>query len=84
MAEQKPEITYPCEWPYRIIGTSEVPIRNSVSSILGDKNYTLVASKKSSGGKYISFALSLIVDSEEERLEIFEELKMSNEIKMVL
>jgi uncharacterized protein len=84
MSEQKPEITYPCSWGYRVIGTEAAPMKNAIESVVASKKYKLKDSNKSSGGKYISMALSLIVDSEEERLSIYESLKASDEIKMVL
>ncbi len=84
MAEQKPEITYPCQWAYRVIGMSEEPLRNTIESILVGKKYSLKASNSSSGGKYLALALELVVDSEAERLDIFDSLKASDEVKMVL
>ncbi len=76
MQQEKPDITYPCQWSYRIIGTDEAPIKNSVEALVTSKNYKLESSNKSSSGKYVSMALSLIVDTEDERLTIFNALKM--------
>ena len=84
MSEQKPEITYPCSWGYRVIGTEAAPMKNAIESVVSQKKYKLKDSNKSSGGKYVSMALSLVVDSEEERLSIYESLKASDEIRMVL
>ena len=84
MSQESPEITYPCEWGYRVIGTTEEPMRNSIASILGDKNYSISRSNVSKGGKYLSLSLTLVVDSEVERIEIYESLKANGEIKMVL
>ncbi len=84
MEQEKPDITYPCQWSYRIIGTHEAPIKNSVEALVTDKKYKLVSSNTSSSGKYVSMALSLIVDTEEERLSLFNALKANDEIKMVL
>jgi uncharacterized protein len=84
MSEPKPEINYPCSWAYRVIGTDAVPMKNAIESIVSKKRYELKDSNQSSGGKYTSMALSLVVDSEEERLSIFDSLKASDEIRMVL
>ncbi len=84
MSEQKPEITYPCSWGYRVIGTEASPMKNAIESVVSAKKYKLKDSNTSSGGKYVSMALSLVVDSEEERLSIYESLKASDEIRMVL
>ncbi len=84
MADDKPEILYPSEWHYRIIGTAEEPIRNVIESVMGNKKYKVTASNQSSGGKYLSFLLTTIVDSEVERVSIFESIRSSEDIKMVL
>jgi len=84
MEQEKADINYPCQWSYRIIGTDETPIKNSVAALITDKKYTLTSSNKSSGGKYVSMVLSLIVDNEDQRVSLFDALKANNEIKMVL
>lgn len=84
MADDRPDIVYPTQWLYRIIGTSENPIRNVIESVMQNKSYSATLSNQSSGGKYLSILLTTIVDSEAERVEIFESLKASDEIKMVL
>lgn len=84
MNQNKPEINYPCEWHYRIIGTIEESMRKAAESVSIGKKYNLVASNQSSGGKYFSLQLSVLVENEEERLAIFEKLKANPEIKMVL
>lgn len=84
MNQNKPEILYPCEWHYRIIGAVEETLRKVVESVTLGKKYTLVSSNQSSGGKYLSLQLSVIVNNEEERIAIFNALKASPDIKMVL
>ncbi len=84
MSNEKADITYPCKWVYRVIGTDEQVMKNTASSIIQDKEYELKQSNQSSSGKYISLVLTIVVDSEEERVSIFNGLKSSNEIKMVL
>lgn len=84
MSQDKPEIVYPCEWAYRIIGLAEEPIKNVVASVVGERNYTLKSSNQSSSGKFVSMALEMIVDSEEERVSIYESIKASDDVKMVL
>ena len=59
-------------------------MRNAAKFAVGDKEHTMTISNRSSGGKYISMQLVLIVDDEAERLAIFELLKYDKAIKMVL
>jgi hypothetical protein len=81
---QKPNIEYPCEWSYRIIGKEESLLREAAVSVAGDRTYTLKKSNTSAGGKYVSLHLTVTVTDEDERLRIFGELKQCPPVKMVL
>ena len=52
--------------------------------IMGERSYSLTPSNKSSGGKYISMNLELLVHNEDERTYFYETLKAHPHIKMVL
>ena len=65
----RPEIEYPCEWTYKILGRAEGELRDAVGEIVkGD--YSLELSNHSKTGKYLSLELVLTVQTEEERLSI--------------
>ncbi|HMA86892.1 MAG TPA: DUF493 domain-containing protein [Desulfosalsimonadaceae bacterium] len=81
---QKPNIKYPCQWSYRIIGKEERLLREAAVSVTGDRPYTLRKSNTSSGGKYVSLNLTVTVLDENERLQIFGELKKCRAVRMVL
>ena len=68
---QKPEIQYPCEWSYKVIGSDRERITDTISVVLKGFAYHCVESRKSRTGKYMSFHVSLRVQSEEERNKIF-------------
>lgn len=72
---KKPKIDYPCEWKYKIVVDETLPAKEEVEKLLGDKKFTIAESHKSSHGKYESYNISLEVESEEERLKIFDALK---------
>lgn len=78
------EITYPIRWTYSIIGFDEKNIRAAAKFAVGEKEHTITNSNRSSGGKYISMKLELVVDDEAERLAIFELLKHDKAVKMLL
>ena len=80
----KPQIDYPTRWGYKIIAASQQQIVAAVAEILGDAQRSLVASHASSGGKYHSMGLEIVVHSEQHRLEIFESLKNHPDIRFVL
>ncbi|OBV29716.1 hypothetical protein BKN38_06390 [Helicobacter sp. CLO-3] len=81
--EGKPDITYPCQWEYRIVGEKQHRIEEIVGDIM-QKPYYLEVKNHSSGGRFVSMHLSTMVDSEEERNEIFSKLANHKEIKMVI
>jgi putative lipoic acid-binding regulatory protein len=82
--EGKPDISYPTKWGYKVIGTDEVVLRKAVDSVLTDFEYSLKFSNKSSKGKFISFNISLMVQDENQRNAIFNNLKNHSAIKMVI
>jgi putative lipoic acid-binding regulatory protein len=80
----KPEIEYPTAWKYKVVGVDEIQIRKAVDEVLKEKEYSFRFSKSSRSGKYLSFEISLVVSSEEERYTIFGNLKSRTEIQMVI
>ncbi len=83
-AGDRPEITYPCEWGYRIIGTSEEEIRRVVREVVGEAEHTLAVSNESSGGKYVSLHLALTVTDEAHRLDVYRRIREAECVKIVL
>lgn len=81
---EKPDIIYPCDWSYRIIATDEQQICDTVASLLNGKVYTLDHSKTSGKGNYISFKLTTEVESEADRVTLYESIKGLEFVKMVL
>ena len=80
----KPKIDYPCPWQYKIIGESCTVIAKLVADHVHGKDYTLTKSNISSGGRYVSMALELTVQSEERRLELYRLLAEDITVKVVL
>lgn len=68
-----PEIDYPCEWRYKILGREEEELREAVDEVV-EIDYTLTPSNRSKGGKYLSLELVLTVRTEEERRGIGQRL----------
>jgi putative lipoic acid-binding regulatory protein len=80
----KPKIDYPCPWQYKIIGESGTVIKKLVALHVHEKDYTLTSSNVSSGGRYVSMALELTVQSEARRLELYRLLAEDTTVKVVL
>lgn len=72
-ADIKPKIDYPLIWEYTIFVPLDRDEKELIVSTLGICEHKLTASNKNA--KYKSFKLNLLVQSENERLEIFAKLK---------
>ena len=91
-AQQKPEIEFPCHWGYKVIGLDQEAVAEAVlecvgvclGTELGDRNMKLDLSRKSTGGKYVSWSLGLRVDSLAERDKLFAALAGHADITMVI
>ncbi len=79
----KPEIEYPCEWDYRLIGRSEESLRTAVAGI-APADHKIAPGKESKQGKYISLCLTMQVIHEEQRLQVFAALKAHADVLFVL
>lgn len=90
--KQQPEVEYPCRWQYKVIGTDGEAVaeaaRECVARCLGAdhgaRSVELEPSRSSAGGKYVSWSLSLRVDSARERDELFAALGSHEMIRIVI
>jgi putative lipoic acid-binding regulatory protein len=82
--QKKPEISYPCSWQYTLLGTDITAIKKASAEILAETEHSLVESKKSSTGKYVSVHLELDVISEVHRDSIFFQFREHIDIKFVI
>ena len=81
---QKVEITYPREWEIKIIGSDEKTMRDSTDCILKERSYTVLRSNTSRTGKYLTLKIKLILQSAEEKQDIYAKYSSDKEIKFVL
>ena len=80
----KPEIKYPCEWDYAVIGADEGLLRGAIAEVFCGKECSVEFSKKSKEGKYTSLLVKAKVASEDERNKLSALLGKHPAIKMVL
>ena len=80
----RPEIEYPCQWYYRIIGEDRGAMVEAITRVIDLATCTLTDANVSSGGRYLSLSLELTVNGEGERLRIHQLLAGSPAIRMVL
>ncbi len=81
---KKPDIEYPCEWNYKIIGTDVEEMIKAIEIAVAELKYEILSSNVSSKGNYFSLNLKVFVPSELIRDIIFSKLNESIFIKMVL
>lgn len=82
--DSRPNIKYPTRWTYTVIGESRSDMEDAIAQAVLDRSHRLSVSNVSSGGRYISLTLELIVLNEKERLEIFEAIRRHNAVQIVL
>ncbi len=81
---KKPQIDYPCKWPYKIIGDNIEEMINAVENVVTDLEYDLTPSNISRKGKYFSLNIIVVVPSEKVRDLIFQNLNKHVAIKYVM
>ena len=81
--ERKPEIEYPANWEYKIIGTDVDEMLVAVEESIQGLDYQVAPSNVSSNEKYFSLNIKLIVPSEIVRDIIFQKLSNHPAIKIV-
>jgi len=81
---QKPEIDYPCDWQYKIIGTNVDDMIVAIEEIATGFEYEITPSNVSTNEKYFSLNLKVFVPSEIIRDLIFQKLEKHLAIKFVI
>lgn len=81
--EKRPQIKYPCEWSYRVIGDDIKKMVEAVENAVLNLEYDLQASNISNKGNYFSINLKVLVENEVVRDLVYEKLTNHKNIKMV-
>ncbi len=82
--DKKLEIEYPCSWNYKVIILQEHDIEGITKTIFGQREHKIIPSKNSKNGKYQSFQVTTLVYNDDDRTEIFFQIKKEPNVKMVL
>jgi putative lipoic acid-binding regulatory protein len=80
----KPEMDYPCQWGYKVIGTDEAGLKGAIAEVLQDILHSVKSSNRSASGKYICLDVDTLVASKDQRLTIYEGLRRHPAVKVVL
>lgn len=82
--QTRPDIDYPCQWLFKVIGSGCLEVETAIKEVVGDAPFKTTPSNASSGGKYCSVNLEMEVTGEEHRLEMYRRLGDCAAIKVVL
>ena len=80
----RPEIEYPCDWSYKLIGTDKSALQACIFDIVGDRAYTTKGGNTSSKGKFHSINMTCKVETEIDRNTIFKAFSDHDDVKMVI
>ncbi len=79
-----PQIDYPCQWQFRLIGPDAQRLRAIIAAEFGEHPHSVRDGHTSSGGKYCSVEVSAEVASEQDRNERFAALSTTEGVLTVL
>lgn len=80
----RPRIDYPCLWLFKVIGVEREAVAAAISGVVGGAEHLVTYANASSGGKYHSFNLELVVESEAHRDRLYRELSACAVVRVVL
>ena len=84
---EKPEITYPTNWGFKIIGRDKNSLEKCIKEIMkieGDKKHLCSIGNQSKTGKFTTYNASCTVGSEAERNRIFKYFEDHDDVDMVI
>ena len=82
--KEKAKIDYPCSWLYKVIGLDEESLIIAIETVCGTGNLLITRSHTSSGGKYCSLNVEIVVEDDSSRLAHYQNLKNHAAVKVVL
>ncbi len=80
----KPQIDYPCRWSYKVIGRNREDLNRAIAEVMGTSEHAVVPSRSSSGGAYHCLNVTVTVESETVRLDLYQRLCRHPAIRIVM
>lgn len=84
IGQDRPDICYPCLWQFKVIGGERCALAAAIAEVVGGAEHLVSYGQASSGGKYHSFNLEIVVASELHRDELYRALSAAAEVKVVI
>ena len=84
LSKHKLELTYPCEWCYKIVVLDQHDPHAIAQEVFSQRPHKVTHSKTSTKGKFKSANIDLLVHNDDDRIFFHEALRAHKDIKMVL
>jgi putative lipoic acid-binding regulatory protein len=88
MAVKRPEIEFPCDYPIKVIGKEHPSFREKTLEVIArydaSVDYNRVVERTSNQGNYIAVTVWITATGEPQLQGIFEDLKATGLVSMVL
>lgn len=89
MSEQEPpKIEFPCDYPIKVMGRQTSEFRDIVLAVMrkhaGDISESQVTERASAKGTFVSITVTIIATGKDQIEIIFEDLKATGAVQMVL
>jgi len=81
---EKPDIEYPTQWGFKLIGRDRDALLACIKEIMGDRDHTCAIGNRSQTGKFHSYNAKCTVDTQEDRDRIFKYFQDHDDVKMVI
>ncbi len=81
---EKPQIEYPTQWGYKIIGRDKEKLKACIKEVMGDKEHLCSLGNTSRTGKFTTYNASCTVENEEERDRLFKCFQDHDDVEMVI
>ena len=82
--QKKPEIQYPTQWGFKLIGRDKEALLSCIKEVMGEKEHLCSTGNVSKNGKFHSYNASCIVENKEERDRLFKCFQEHKDVKMVI
>jgi putative lipoic acid-binding regulatory protein len=80
----KPEIHYPTQWKFKIIGKNKEKLLHCIKEAMKEKQHLCHLGNSSKTGKFHTYNASCSVKNEAERNKIFKYFETHEDVKMVM
>ncbi|MCP5160999.1 MAG: DUF493 domain-containing protein [Hahellaceae bacterium] len=85
---EAPKIEFPCQYPIKVIGHAAPDFKDfvirSVSVHAPDLDVDLIEINASRNARFLSVRISIMAQSEQQLMAIFQDLKASGRVQMVM